>query len=122
MRVLLPIIPMLTLLGCGNPGEISDAAYKEYKELGSPKILYSCNLGKLAADPQILLECLKINDFSKEGLDKQLACANRAEREAKPMIDVGYSAGVGAGVTYNKLLADAKEKCQGEFKVLDSKQ
>lgn len=110
------------LSGCGNPGDISDADYKDYKELGTPKILYSCNHGKLAADPKILAECLKIDDFSKEGLDKQLACAERAEREAKPMINVGYAAGVGAGVTYNKLLADAKEGCQGEFKVLDSKQ
>lgn len=122
MRVLLPIIPMLTLLGCGNPGDISDAEYKTYKELGSPKILYSCNYGKLAADPKIVRECIKNEDNSKEGIEKELACAKRAEREAKPMIEVGYAAGIGAGVTYNKLLADAKKGCRGEFQVLDSKQ
>lgn len=30
------------LLGCGNPGDISDEFYNEYKELGKPKILFSC--------------------------------------------------------------------------------
>lgn len=33
----------------------------------------------------------------------------------------GYVAGVDAATTYNELLGDAKEKCAGEFKVLDSK-
>lgn len=123
MRALPMIIPALVLAGCGNPGDISDADYKAYQQLGAPKILYSCNEGQetLGANPDILLECLKITDNSPQGLEKQIACVKRAEREVKPIINVGYAAGVGAAVTYNKLLADTKAKCKGEFKVLESK-
>lgn len=113
----------LLLAACDNPGGIADSEYAKYKELGAPKILYSCNEGKktLGADPKIVDECLRITDDSLEGLDKQLACMKRAKREIKPIIDIGYAAGVGAAVTYNKLLSDAKAECKGEFKVLDSK-
>ena len=121
MRLILPIIPALALLGCGNPGDISDAEYKEYKELGSPKILHSCNYGKPQYDTKMFASCIT-DDLSKVGQKEQLACFERAKDAAKPIIKVGYAAGVGAAVTYNKLLADAKEKCPGEFKVLDSKQ
>ena len=109
---------VLFLSACGNPGEISDSEYAKYKELGAPKILYSCNKGEtLGFDPNAVLECFKLKDDPS----KELACVEKAKREKKPIIDVGYAAGVGVAVTYNKLLGDAKAGCDGEFKVLDSK-
>jgi len=103
------------LSACGNPGGISDSEYAKYKELGAPKILYSCNTGFL--DTTAFSECLKLKDDPS----KIHACVEKAERETKPIIDVGYAAGVGVAVTYNKLLREAKDSCDGEFKVLDSK-
>lgn len=108
----------LLLSACGNPGGISDSDYAKYKELGAPKILYSCNKGEtLGFDLNALMECAKL----KDDLAKELACVDKAKREKKPIIDVGYAAGVGVAVTYNKLLSDTKAGCDGEFKVLDSK-
>lgn len=108
----------LLLSACGNPGGISDSDYAKYKELGAPKILYSCHKGEtLGVDLDAVVECFKF----KDDLDKELACTEKAKREIKPIIDVGYAAGVGVAVTYNKLLSDAKARCKGEFKVLDSK-
>lgn len=31
------------MLGCGNPGGISDEFYEKYQKLGAPKILYKCD-------------------------------------------------------------------------------
>ena len=106
------------LTACGNPGGISDSDYAKYKELGAPKILYSCNKGEtLDFDLNAMMECPKLkNDPAKE-----FACVEKAKREKKPIIDVGYAAGVGVAVTYNKLLSDTKAGCDGKFKVLDSK-
>lgn len=90
LRIRFFLLP-LVLSGCGNPGGISDADYKEYKELGAPKILYSC---------------LEMPMF---GTDKE------------PNVTTSYVAGVGVNSTYNKILGDAKTRCNGEFKILDSK-
>lgn len=117
------VLPLLILAGCDNPGGISNEEYQAYKKLGAPKILYSCEKIGLKFNPNILSECLKINDFSKDGLEKQSACAKRAEREAiKPVVNVGYVAGIGAGVTYNKLVSDAEKECEGKFEILDGRQ
>ena len=35
---------------------------------------------------------------------------------------VGYSAGVGMNATYNHIVGEAKEKCSGKFKILESQQ
>lgn len=118
MKHVISCLSALSLAACGNPGGISDSDYAKYKELGAPKILYSCNRGQaLAADPKEILECLKMKDDPA----KELACVEKAKRDPKPIIDVGYVAGIGSAVTYNKLLSDAKAECSGEFKVLDSK-
>ncbi len=114
----------LLLSACGNPGGISDLDYAKYKELGAPKILYSCTRER-SLDATAALQCVEIKD-----MDKELACLEKTLSDAKkPIIDVGYAAGVGVAVTYNKLLADAKAVCdrdssrfsKGEFKVLESK-
>jgi len=116
----------LLLSACGNPGGISDSDYAKYKELGAPKILYSCTKeGRL--DAAAVLQCMAIKN---EDADKKIACLEKTQSDAKkPIIDVGYAAGVGVAVTYNKLLGDAKAACdsdssrfsKGEFKVLESK-
>jgi hypothetical protein len=107
----------LLLAACGNPGGISDSDYAKYKELGAPKILYSCHKGEtLGFDLNAVVECFKLKDDPAK-----LACAENAKREKQPIIDVGYAAGVGVAVTYNELFNDAKAGCDGEFKVLDSK-
>lgn len=115
MKHVLSYLAVLSLAGCGNPGGISDSDYAKYKELGAPKILYSCAVG----DRQIARliaggECLGRGDASDSCVEKEM-------RKWKPDINVSYAAGVGAAVTYNKLLGDAKAGCNGEFKVLDSK-
>jgi hypothetical protein len=117
-------IVLFILAGCDNPGGISDKDCQAYKILGAPKILYSCDEGRktLSADPNILSECLKINDFSKEGVEKQLACAKRAERKVEPIVEVGYVAGIGSEATYNRLVSDEQKKCQGKFKILEGKE
>lgn len=118
MQNKLILLLSILLTACGNPGEISDEDYAKYKELGAPKILYTCNRGEtLGVDIDALQVCLKIKDDAA----KSLACVNAAEREKKPIIDVGYTAGIGMNATYNKILADAKRACSGTFKVLDSK-
>jgi hypothetical protein len=96
---LMIIFGALLLAACDNPGGISDADYAKYKEYGAPKILYSCTTpGKLEYDPK-----------------------EKGSKIGKPETSVGYTAGIGVGATYNKLLGDAKKECNGEFKVLDSK-
>jgi hypothetical protein len=45
MRSLIRVLPIFVCSACGNPGDISDADYQKYKELGTPKILYSCTGG-----------------------------------------------------------------------------
>ena len=116
MKRLITFALALSIAACGNPGGISDSEYAKYKELGAPKILYSCNKGEtLGFDINAVQKCLKLNDPAKE-----LACVNNAEREKKPIIDIGYAAGIGVAVTYNKLLGDAKDACSGEFKILES--
>lgn len=115
MKHVLSYLAVLSLAGCGNPGGISDSEYAKYKELGAPKILYSCAVG----DPSVArlqagMECLGKSDTSDSCVEKEM-------RKWKPDVNVGYAAGVGAAVTYNKLLGDAKAGCYGEFKILDSK-
>jgi len=101
------------LTACGNPGGISDENYAKYKELGAPKILYSCNRGERVL---INAKCREIEDNAK-----RLQCSEAEAPEKQAVIDVGYTAGIGIGATYNKILSDAKGQCDGEFKILDSK-
>lgn len=118
------------LSACGNPGGISDADYAKYKELGAPKILYSCTreIEINAAAAEASLQCARMKE------EEFVACLGKnvsdAKKPKKPIIDVGYAAGVGVAVTFNKLLSDAKAECDkgtyplkgnGEFKVIDSK-
>mgnify|MGYP000754139996 CR=1 FL=1 len=115
MKYLVSFSAVLLLAACGNPGDISDAEYAAYKELGSPKILYSCAIG----DPQIVrlqasADCMGKGDLSD-------SCVEKAMSNWKPDVNVGYAAGIGVAVTYNKLLGDAKSACHGVFKILDSK-
>lgn len=105
MRYMAIAAIVIPLVGCGNPGGISDADYAEYKDLGAPKVLFSCTT------PVNTSYCAAFQDAAK-----------REECEKKePQVSVGYKAGVGVAATYNKILQDSKEACQGEFKVLDSK-
>lgn len=41
--------------------------------------------------------------------------------DKEPNATTSYVAGVGVNSTYNKILGDAKTRCNGEFKILDSK-
>lgn len=36
--------------------------------------------------------------------------------------EVGYAAGIGAAMTYNRLVDDAQKECDGRFKILESQQ
>lgn len=112
---------LLLLSACNNPGGISDSEYAKFRELGAPKILYSCTL-KNQTDPAFIKavrECLAITNASQE-----VECLEKARHEltGKTIVDVGYRAGVGLAVTYNKILGEAKNDCKGEFSILESKQ
>lgn len=111
MKHVLSYLALLSLAGCGNPGGISDSEYASYKELGAPKLLYSCtseSSGNFEAKRSF--QC---------GADKNSDCYKNFK--ATGDTTVNSVAGVGAAVTYNKLLSDAKASCEGNFKVLDSK-
>lgn len=110
------IFSLLLLAGCGNPGGVSDSTYAEFKELGAPKILFSCTRTP-TIDAQAVLNCMK-NDL---GPTKENACLDQAKSAANvPVIDVAFVAGVGPGATYNKILNDAKSKCESVSPLLFS--
>ena len=106
------LIVTVLLVACGNPGDISDAEYAKYKELAAPKILYACH----AAPRPDTISCNKLLPDAK----KHLSCLEDVMKNSKGEVSVGYSAGVGFAVTYNKLLADAQASCDGRLEVLKS--
>lgn len=117
MKLLGSIAAVLLLAACGNPGGIADAEYAKYKELGAPKILNSCTKEGLMS-PAAVAQCMGI-----ENANEKIACLDNAlSAGKKPIVDVGYTAGVGIAATYNKILSDAKNGCSGDFKILESKQ
>ncbi len=122
MKKLTLYIPVLLLTACGNPGDISDEDYSKYKELGAPKILYSCTISVdrryTLSGLEEMKSCLEIKD-----LEKNMKCMEKFEEEDLITdVEVGYTAGIGLASTYNKLLTDAKDECNGEFKILESEQ
>lgn len=117
MKNLVTYVSLFTLTACGNPSGISDAEYAEYKELGAPKILYACiKVEWPKAEMMRSMDCININDQRLKD-----ACIKEVNTDEKPVAHVGFTAGVGANVTYNKLLNDAKAGCDGTFKILESK-
>lgn len=101
-----------SLAGCENPGGISDTDYARFKQLGAPKLLYSCTTTSDGNAMDQMIECLRNGSKDK--------CSESALEEAKTKTSVGYAAGIGAMTTYNELLQDAEEKCGGVFEVLAS--
>ncbi len=99
------------LSACGNPGGISDADYNKYKQLGAPKILYSCTY-EISPDFTEMRDCI-LNGDSNESCESSLSAKQT---------NVGYAAGIGIQSTYNKLVKDAMDECKNEFKVLESQQ
>ena len=89
----LPTIVSSLLLGCGNPEGISDEFYNEYKELGKPKILYSCTTieheaKRLSDDDHYdaSLECVE-----KFGIaDSTKIWVERSAKECPPRNQEGY--------------------------------
>lgn len=110
------------LASCGNPGGISDSEYAKYKELGAPKILFSCSAPK----PFIEIVAAECPNIIQTPTKEDLACIEKsAERHSDPNEKIpsyGYIAGVGVGATYNHILEEAKIKCSGVFKVIESVQ
>ncbi len=103
---------IVNLAGCGNPGGISDNDYAKFKQLGAPKLLYSCTS---TSDYPLL--SLRIKCASQEAVGE---CSKSAIEKSKTRVDVGYVAGIGAMTTYNELLQDVQTKCTGKFEVLES--
>lgn len=112
-KLILLLIPV-TLIGCGKPKEMSDEDYQKYKDLGAPKILYSCTTEGVNSD--LYLKCLQTLKT-----DSNSTCLQDLKNGDNKITSVGYTAGVGAMVTYNEILSNAKSACTGEFKILDSK-
>jgi hypothetical protein len=111
-------VVVLMLTGCENPGGMSDENYAEYKELGAPKILYTCQQEEqLAVNFEALKKCSEIKDDRSREMD----CIKNASRTVKPPAGVGYVAGLGPSQPYNKLLSDLKEECKGQLKIIHSK-
>ena len=108
------------LISCGNPGGVSDEFYAKYTQLGAPKILYSCTT-PVGVD---IFMCSSLLRSKK--LDEWLECNERQnELNRKTEENIGYTAGIGAMSTYNKLLSDEQKNCtakNGEFKVLESRE
>lgn len=120
------LFPVLALLGCDNPGGISDSEYEKYNRLGAPKILYRCT--HYVPRGVIAFECLMKNDGGKSDPE----CQGIAEQDYDELVPkqtfVRYAAGVGAATSYNSLLLDAERDCLGDrperrkFEILDKKE
>lgn len=116
MRIILAATLSIALTSCGNPGGISDKDYAEYKRLGAPKLLYSCNKGKsMKSQIDELGKCMGLEDPSK-----QSRCMKDMDDKIEDDVETAYVAGVGVAVTYNKILRDAESSCKGVFKILES--
>lgn len=101
------MIATFILTGCGKPEGITDEDYEKYMELSAPKILYRCS--KLNTKQQINFgHC--IQDPTSN------LCTDELVVESST---VGYVAGIGAFVTYNKLLGDIENECKGEHMRLE---
>lgn len=110
------------LSACGNPGGISDAEYASYKELGAPKILYSCAV-PMSFIQKASMACPNIDAMSEPEKKACIEKASKRYRDPNEKIPVVNTiSGVGVGATYNFILNKAKQECDGDFKVLDSKQ
>lgn len=126
-----PLIIVIT--ACGNPGGISDADYAKYKELGAPKILFSCAIPNFKSEDErskLRIMFVEKAEACKEGdgtLEEKISCMKNIEEKAlsalseklPPTIEVKYRAGVGIAATYNKILEDSKRACIGEFSILE---
>lgn len=107
---------MLLLTACDNTSGLSDEEYARYKELGAPKLIYSCTY---KPRPLFLLNEAEIHACRKNKEFKdQHECENKDSREL--VTTVSYSAGIGTEATYNRLLTDVKNECDGQFKVIES--
>lgn len=114
MRLIAVLVATAALSSCGNPGGLSDAEYNEYKQLGAPKILYSCKSTSATYPIELMQHCI----------DKPMTgeCSKEAMEKAKTEVKVSHIAGVGPLATYNRILKEAQKGCDGEFQVLESKQ
>ncbi len=106
------ISSIFLLSSCGNPGGISDEGYDEYKQLGPPKILYSCINTARMTKPG---ECMQAI------LDNTPLPSKCKSKETKEEAHISYVAGVGAMATYNKLLADSRTACESKVNTSDFK-
>lgn len=108
---------MLLLTACDNTSGLSDEDYARYKELGAPKLLYSCTIdpSRSWGHAKELGDCLN----SSNSVEVQAQCIENIKK-LDPIVNVNYVAGIGMGATYNKLLTDAKNECFGDLKVLES--
>jgi hypothetical protein len=122
-KLFLAIALVLSLTACTdpiNPGGLTDKEYEDFKQLGSPKILYSCTNTK-----EILwvIACAQSSGKTHEECFHEADKSGRLAQKVKHVeVAVNYDFGVGPGVTYNKLLTEAKRECDGEFKILESKE
>lgn len=128
MKKVAIVLCAFLLSACGKPSGISDADYAAYKELGAPKILFSCTTRASSEDPRSikLQEKLKA-DMAACGTD--FGCLGKVAKDSAAAIDnwpkdvnFGYRAGVGIAATYNKILGDAKKDCGGELSILEKSQ
>jgi hypothetical protein len=115
------VVALWAVFSRGNPGDISDARYSEYKQLAPPKLLYSCT--RRPTRESLLQQ------------ERQCRLAGRAgcevdayeSGETKSEIDVEFVAGPQTS-GYDHLLQKAKNGCAtirgdmggGEFKVLEA--
>jgi hypothetical protein len=87
------------------PAEVRDACIKETDRLGEETPDNKWSLGQC---PEIM------KDFERE-----MQCNLDATKKISDK-EVGYLSGKNNGDTYNQLLLIAKNKCDGEFKVIES--
>lgn len=90
---------------------ISDLEYSKFEELAPPKILFSCEKTR-----DLHFAC-----FVRD-IDNPQLCTHLEGKEVTEKVYVGYIAQMGAGLTYNKMLQSAYDKCnslKAELKVLE---
>lgn len=103
------------LTGCGNPGDVSDDFYEEYKGLAAPKILYSCSVMKTDLESALNDTTKCLEEPSEENCkDKDYIYED---------VSVFYTSSRSNLLGYNALLMDSKIECEeadGTFSVLES--
>jgi hypothetical protein len=105
---------------CDTPPDgMTEVDYAKYKQLGAPKLIYSCTAKATGSECHKIFPSLPAKKGDPHWLPE---CITKTIKEPIFIVkEVNYGYGEGLG-NYNKLLSKARETCREhwEFEVLES--